>query len=181
MQNRTKMIVILTVFALISGAILSLVYLFSNPLIEKNMLAEQKRAIFAVVPNAKSYKEKVKNGMKYFECMDASGNVIGIALPAKGNGYQGEIKLMIGLTPDLKQITGLEVLQQVETPGLGGRIAKSSFLNQFKGVKTEPQVNYVKNKKPEKPNEIKAITGATISSRSVVAIINKNIKAFRGK
>ena len=88
---------------------------------------------------------------------------------------------MIGLTPGLKRITGLEILEQVETPGLGGRISEDSFLNQFKGISTEPQVNYVKNKKPEKPNEIRAITGATISSRSVVAIINKNIKAFRGK
>ena len=181
MQNRTKMIIILTIFGLISGAVLSLVYMVSNPFIEKNMLAEQKRAIFSVVPNAKSYEEKEKNGMKYFECKDDSGNVVGIALPAKGNGYQGEIKLMIGLTPDLKKITGLEVLEQVETPGLGGRISEDSFLNQFKGISTEPQVNYVKNKKPEKPNEIRAITGATISSRSVVAIINKNIKAFRGK
>ena len=181
MQNRTKMIVILTLFALISGAILSIVYLFSNPLIEKNMLSEQKRAIFAVLPEAKTYKEKQKNGMKYFECKDVSGNLVGIALPVKGNGYQGVIKLMIGLSPDLKEINGLEVLEQVETPGLGGRISEDSFLKQFKGVKTEPQINYVKNKNPDKPNEIRAITGATISSRSVVAIINKNIKQFRSK
>jgi len=181
MQNRTKMIVILTVFALISGAILSLVYLFSSPFIEKNILAEQKRAIFTVVPDAKEYKEKKKNGIKYFECKDASGNIVGIALPAKGNGYQGEIKLMIGLTPDLKNITGLEVLEQVETPGLGGRISEPSFLKQFRGVETSPSVNYVKNKNPEQANEIRAITGATISSRSVVAIVNKNIKLFKGE
>ncbi len=181
MQNRAKMIIILTLFALVSGLVLSVVYLFSNPFIQKNMLAEQKKAIFAVVPNANSYEEKEKNGLKYFECKDSSGNVVGYALPAKGNGYQGEIKLMIGLSPDLKTITGLEVLEQVETPGLGGRISEESFLNQFKGIKDEPQVEYVKNKKPEKPNQIKAITGATISSRSVVAIINKFIKQFKGE
>ncbi|RKX97176.1 MAG: electron transporter RnfG, partial [Spirochaetes bacterium] len=79
MKNRTKMIIILTVFGLISGAVLSLVYMISKPYIEKNMMAEQKRAIFSVVPNAKSYEEKEKNGMKYFECKDASGNVVGIA------------------------------------------------------------------------------------------------------
>ncbi len=179
MQNRVKMIVILTIFALVSGAVLSVVYMFSSPFIEKNMLAEQKRAIFSVVPNAKSYEEKEKNGLKYFVCKDASGNIVGYALPAKGNGYQGEIKLMIGLSPDLKNITGLEVLEQVETPGLGGRISEDSFLKQFKGLEDEPEVEYVKNKNPEKPNQIRAITGATISSRSVVAIINKFVKEFK--
>jgi len=79
---------------------------------------------------------------------------------------------MVGLTPDLEKITGIEVLEQVETPGLGGRIGEESFQSQFKNVSVEPEVEYVKNQEPEKENQIRAVTGATISSRSVVAIIN---------
>jgi electron transport complex protein RnfG len=179
MNVSLKMVLILTLFACISGGVLSLVYIISDPLIEANMLEEQNKAIFRVVPDAKNYEEKTKSGVQYFECTDADGRVVGIALPAKGNGYQGVISLMVGLTPDLHQIEGLAVLEQVETPGLGGRISEKSFQDQFKGINTEPAVGYVKNMAPEKDTDIQAITGATISSRSVVAIINKNIQDLR--
>lgn len=179
MSTRVKMILILTLFACISGGVLSIVYLFSSPLIEANLLEELKKSIFLVVTDAKDYDEKVIDEITYFECRDESGGTVGIALPARGNGYQGVIKLMVGLTPDLSRITGIKVLEQVETPGLGGRIGEDSFQNQFKGVQTEPAVEYVKNREPEKDTEIQAITGATISSRSVVSIINKNIQMLK--
>lgn len=179
MTNRPKMIAVLTLFASISGGVLSLVYLFSSPLIEENMLEEQRKSIFLVVPGAERYEKIQKGEVEYFECTDGSGTTVGFALPAQGNGYQGVIKLMIGLTPDLDRITGIKVLEQVETPGLGGRIGESDFQDQFQGIRTDPAVDYVKNKKPEKETEIQAITGATISSRSVVAIINKSISKFK--
>ncbi len=179
MNNRIKMLLIMTLFACISGGVLSLVYLFSAPLIEANVLEEQRNSIFLVVPGTKNYDEKTKDGITYFECKDSSGALIGYALPIEGNGYQGVIKLMAGLKPDISELTGIKVLQQVETPGLGGRIGEKEFQKQFKGVKTEPAVGYVKNQAPEKDTDIQAITGATISSRSVVAILNKGIEKFR--
>ena len=179
MNKRLRMILILTLFACVSGAALSLVFMFSNPLIEANMLEELRKSIFLVVPSAKDYEEKKSGEITYFECKDESGSVVGIAFPVQGNGYQGVIKIMVGLTPDLSSITGIKVLEQVETPGLGGRIGEESFQDQFKGIKTEPAVEYVKNQKPDKDNEIQAITGATISSRSVVKIINKNVELLK--
>jgi len=174
------MLLIMTLFACISGGVLSLVYLFSAPLIEANMLEEERRSIFNVVPGIDSYEERMEGGVKFFECRDESGVLVGYALPAQGNGYQGVIKLMVGLTPDLLEITGISVLEQVETPGLGGRINEQVFQEQFRGIKTEPAVGYVKNQVPDKETDIQAVTGATISSRSVVMIINRNITKFRG-
>jgi len=175
MNIRLKMVLILTLFACISGGVLSLVYIVSSPLIEANILKEQDRSIFLVVPEAKTYDEVEKEAVTYFDCKDASGRTVGIALLAKGNGYQGVIRLMVGLTPDLERITGVAVLEQVETPGLGGRISEKGFQDQFKGVVTDPAVGWVKNQAPEKQTDIQAVTGATISSRSVVAIINRSI------
>jgi electron transport complex protein RnfG len=175
MNRQLKMVLILTLFACISGGVLSLIYMFASPLIEANMLEEQRSSIFIVVPGAESYEEKSVDDITYFECRDSSGGVAGIALPAQGNGYQGVIKLMVGLTPDLERITGVKVLEQVETPGLGGRIGEEAFQSQFKDISVEPEVEYVKNKEPGKNNQIRAVTGATISSRSVVAIINRAV------
>ncbi len=179
MSDRVKMVFALTVVAVASGTVLALVYLVSYPGIQANMLEEQRKSIFQVVPNTKEYVEREKDGVTYFECRNESGEIIGIALPAQGNGYQGVIKLMIGLTPDLSKITGISILEQLETPGLGGRIAEEEFQNQFQGIKTEPALGYVKNIQPEKETDIQAVTGATISSRSVVAIINLNIQRLK--
>ncbi len=46
MNKRLRMILILTLFACVSGVALSLVYMFSSPLIEANMLEELKKSIF---------------------------------------------------------------------------------------------------------------------------------------
>lgn len=179
MNYRVKMILILTLFACVSGGVLSVVYLFSSPMIEANILKEQREAVFLVVPGVKKYTEKKIDDFVYYECRDESGSVNGFAFLAQGNGYQGVIKIMVGVTPDISKITGIKVLEQVETPGLGGRISEKEFQEQFRGISTEPVIEYVKNKKPSKPNEIQAITGATISSRSVVSIINKYIEKMK--
>ena len=181
MNRRLKMLLIMTLFACMSGGVLSLVYLFSAPLIEANMLEEERRSIFNVVLGIDSYEEIISGDIKHFKCKDASGVVVGYALPAQGNGYQGVIKLMVGLSTDLSEITGISVLEQVETPGLGGRISEQVFQDQFQGIKTQPAVGYVKNQTPDKDTDIQAVTGATISSRSVVTIINRNIEIFRDK
>ncbi|HXI10049.1 MAG TPA: FMN-binding protein, partial [Thermodesulfobacteriota bacterium] len=59
--------------------------------------------------------------------------------------------------------------------GLGNRISEPAFEGQFKGVDVRPKIEYIKNRKPEKPNQIQAITGATISSNAVVTNLNNAI------
>jgi electron transport complex protein RnfG len=172
------MVLVLVLFACVSGGVLSVVYLFSAPLIQENVLAEQKRAILEVVPGAQDFEEHQEGDFVYYEVTDESGSLAGYAVPAQGNGYQGVIRLMIGVSPGAGEITGLEVLEQVETPGLGGRISEEIFENQFEGVEVQPQVEYVKNEQPDEPNEVQAVTGATISSRSVVTIVNRAVDRF---
>ncbi|MFW6139093.1 MAG: RnfABCDGE type electron transport complex subunit G [Spirochaetota bacterium] len=176
MKHRIKMLLVLTFFACVSGLVLSGIYMFAHPLIQQNLQQELRRSIFQVVPGVEDYQKKQEGGVTYYVCRDASGTTVGYAVPAEGNGYQGKIRVMIGLSPDLEKITGMRVLEQKETPGLGGRISEKSFQKQFEGMAAQPRVGYVKNKRPEKPNNIQAITGATISSRSVVAVVNKGVK-----
>ena len=106
---------------------------------------------------------------------------MGYTFLASGNGYQGEIDLMAGIKPDMKTLVGIEVLQSQETPGLGQEIDSKEFKEQFKNLAATPEITYVKNQKPSRPNEIEAITGATISSRAVVTILNEKIEDIRSK
>ncbi len=86
---------------------------------------------------------------------------------------------MVGLAKDMNKITSLEILEQSETPGLGSKVADASYKDQYNNLVTVPTITWVKGVKPSKPNEIQAITGATISSKSVVGIVNAGIKKLR--
>jgi electron transport complex protein RnfG len=104
----------------------------------------------------------------------------GWVVKAGGQGYGDKLELLIGTNADVQKITGLFVLEQKETPGLGNRISEPEWRNQFVGKSTNTPLQVVKGK-GQGPATIDAITGATISSRSVTAIVNKTIADLKGR
>lgn len=185
MKNVIKMFLNLTIIGVLSGVILAGVFEVANPYILLNKEKELKEAIFIVLPGAEDYDviEKGEKGKKsthkgkftVYRGLDADGEPVGIAFKAEGVGFQGNIVLMVGLGMDYLELKGIKILEQLETPGLGNRIGEDQFEDQFRGVKIKPRVEYIKYRKPEKPNQIQAITGATISSDAVVKNINRAI------
>lgn len=83
-------------------------------------------------------------------------------IPLEGPGLWGTISIMVGLQEDLQTFTGVAIVSQNETPGLGGRIEEAWFTAQFKG-KRAPMV-LVEEGTSSLANEIDAITGATRTS-----------------
>lgn len=105
--------------------------------------------------------------------------IVGWVARAGGQGYADKIELLIGFDADMETITGLFVLEQKETPGLGNKIILPSWRNQFANQPTAaPLVIALGGDRP--PNAIDAVTGATISSRSVTAIVNRTVSDIRG-
>jgi len=174
------MVVTLTVLGALAGVILAFVFKMADPLIQINKEKELKAAIFTVLPAAKDYRTLTKTLKKevvtVYVGLDANGSPVGVAFKADGNGFQGNVGVMVGLGLDYMKLKGIQVLDQVETPGLGNRILEDWFMKQFKGVEVHPKIEYIKYRKPEKPNQIQAITGATISSNAVVTNINNAVK-----
>jgi len=99
------------------------------------------------------------------------GELKGWVVKTKGQGYGDVIELLLGLSPDLSTITGIFVLDQKETPGLGAKIILDDWRGQFTDAPTTNPLVVVKTG-AKKPGDIDAVTGATISSKSVVGIIN---------
>lgn len=185
MNTSLKMIVVLTTIAILSGVVLSTWDGYTKPMIEYHKLQALKAAIKEVLPPHDSYEEITKNGITFYVGKsNESEDPVGIALNAVGNGFQGEVSMMVGLTADFSRITGLTVLAQVETPGLGTKIVEDPsnksdpfwFPNQFRDLSVAPQIVVLKNQQPQKENEIQAITGATISSQAVAGILNNTIQ-----
>ncbi len=171
MRIELKMVVVLTLITLISGMVLGLVYTQTNPKIHENLELAKERALKKVIPNVSSYDVKeVDRYTTIFTARDSSGDIVGYGVLIQGSGFQGPIKLMVGFDTTKTRLTGIEVIENVETPGLGNRITEDWFRQQFAG--RVPPIEVVKGKKPSSEHEIQAITGATISSRSVVRIVN---------
>ncbi|NOZ03720.1 MAG: RnfABCDGE type electron transport complex subunit G [FCB group bacterium] len=185
MNTSVRMIIVLTVIAVLAGGILSTWDGITRPKIAQHRLEELKAAIAEVLP-AYDYYDQVEAGETTFY-IGRRNNVeapVGIAFKAEGSGFQGKITMMVGLKPDFETLTGIKVLEQIETPGLGNKISVDPsnkenpywFAEQFRGVQTAPEITVVKNRKPTKNTEIEAISGATISSRAVVRILNETIR-----
>jgi len=119
--------------------------------------------------------EVKKNGItKFYTVYDAwlpEGKMVGHVVKADGQGYADKIELLVGLDAQGKRITGLFVLAQKETPGLGAKILEDAWRGQFKEKSTEKHLSVVKGG-GDKEDQIDAISGATISSKSVTGIVN---------
>ena len=67
----------------------------------------------------------------------------------------------------------MRVLESRETPGLGDKIYKDeSFVSNFEQLSVDPEIVVVADGR-DADHEVDAITGATISSKAVVKIINQ--------
>lgn len=104
----------------------------------------------------------------------------GWVVKAGGQGYADKIEILIGLDPDAETITGLFILEQKETPGLGNKITFPWWRNQFIQKKTSTPLVVAKGKS-QASNAIDALTGATVSSRSVTGIVNRTIGDIKGR
>jgi electron transport complex protein RnfG len=106
------------------------------------------------------------------------GQLAGWVAKTAGQGYADKIEMLIGFDPMVDKITGIFVLEQKETPGLGNKIVTDVWRDQFVAKTTAQPLAAVKGQ-AKAGNEIDAITGATISSKAVTGIINTAVKDLR--
>lgn len=102
----------------------------------------------------------------YYKAYDKADKLLGVAFKASGKGYSSIIETMAGMRLD-GTLTGVSVISQNETPGLGARVAERGFMQQFSG-RVIPSLDGVQ-----------AITGATISSRAVIDAVREKGKKIQ--
>jgi electron transport complex protein RnfG len=153
--------------------------------IQENRNRALDEAISEVVPDLTRPEEITKAvGLKedqerrVFKCFDDGGKIVGWAVQWTGGGFIDKITLVVGFNAAADTVTGIKVITQVETPGLGNKIAEPWWDVQYDGLAANPdkEITVVKRKPVEGANEIQAITGATWSSRYTTDIVNDVIK-----
>jgi len=116
--------------------------------------------------------EKVQEKERYYE-VNVGNGATQYVVPFAGAGLWGEISLMVGFKDDLRTLTGVAIVSQNETPGLGARIEEPWFTSQFVGK--QGPFKMVEEGTADAPDEIDAITGATRTSESFQSIMNRAI------
>lgn len=154
--------------------------------IARNQQAALNRAIADVVPNVAQSEELLDaqgqpavKGSRVFRCSTADGRLAGWAVQTSGTGFVDKISLVFGVSADGQRITGLKVIENVETPGLGNKIAEDKWAGQYANLDATKEIAVKKGPADAARNEIQAITGATWSSRYVTDIVNQAIRQVR--
>ncbi len=187
-MKSAKLIIVLTLTAIISGAILSVLAGITQPIIDEYQTDVLKTAVGDVLPNINSYDIKIIENTKFFVGKDRNNKPINVAFEAVGDGFQSKLKILVGMNLDMTKILSIKILSQLETPGLGTKIETDPgnkeddawFGKQFINLNTSSSLTYLKNEKPDKSKgQIMAITGATISSKAVIDIINATMAINR--
>ena len=168
-------------------SVTTVIYTFTRDTIKLNERLRLKRAVlFAAgvrLPGDPGGIEKTFDGrvteimddggrVRYYEIRkEGTSDIESYVVIQTGAGLWGEITAGIGFDRDLESFRGLEVIDQNETPGLGGRIDEDWFKEQFKGKR--PPLSSVPEGDPASENQFQAITGASYSTEAIQDIVNK--------
>jgi electron transport complex, rnfABCDGE type, G subunit len=181
----------LFIITMLSGFMLGAVYEITKEPIALAKENEKKSAYKEVFPDATDFQKqdddllsKVNDSLisqnfgkvnvsEVANALDSSGSSLGYVITSTSkDGFGGDVKISVGITKD-KKLNGIAFLTLAETPGLGMKAKGEKFSSQFK-EKDATFLNVVKTG-ATKPDEIDAISGATITSRAVTGAVNAAI------
>lgn len=172
--------VCLFVICLVVTALLAGTNLLTKDTIAQQTLLKEQNSRKEVLPAAETFDGVDADGdgtADYYQGLDASGRTAGYVFITESKGYGGAIKVMTGITSDA-QVSGVVLLEQEETPGLGANAAQESFREQYVGPAPEDGFTVLKNGGASADNEVDALTGATISSKAVTEAVNQALTVF---
>jgi Na+-translocating ferredoxin:NAD+ oxidoreductase subunit G len=172
----------------IAGLLLAALFAWANPRIQEHAASELTKALNEVLAqpahieplyvHANTIVESLPAGVdttaaeRVFAAYREDGSLIGFGGLAVGPGFAELIVIAFGYDPRTKQLTGIKVLENKETPGIADAILTDTFTHKF--VQRETPLKGVKpERKTGDPHEVDMITGATVSSRAILAALNK--------
>jgi len=167
----------------------------TKPIIDKYKAEQLQLAVYEVLPGVERYNTfylvdgvlsltlpeaaKESEYKRVYVGYDNSGKILGVAISRGESGFQDVVQIIFGFDPATGILTGMKVLDSKETPGLGDKIFKDqAFVGQFFAGPETPLLGVKIGAGKGNPNEIDTITGATISSKVVIDIINHGLEEW---
>ena len=179
MRDIIKLSLFLMMVAGVAGAGLSYVNDTTGPLIEQQILQQKIDGFKEVYPNsdrvenesATHLKEPYDTQLKEVNIAYLGQEPAGVIYAVESKGYSGPISMLAGFDLATAKLTGIKVLSQRETPGLGAKAQSSAFQDLYKGKDSAVPLEVTKNP-PLRENQIQAITASTITTKAITKGIN---------
>jgi electron transport complex protein RnfG len=184
-----RLTIVLAVISAVASGLLVLVNSFTAPKILAYQAQAEADAYRQVLPQAERYQSlpltqlaKLKTNPETAGISDVkvgikAGRSVGWVCKVASHGYSSDIKLLVGIGKDAR-LTGVVILEQSETPGLGTEVTGAGFIRQPALKKADLKQDLQVNKDG---GTVQAVAGATISSRAVVRSINQAFHFFRSQ
>ena len=197
MKQYTKMLT----FVFIMGFLTSLVFVGMDALTAERIEANKDAAIYSAVLNHNeisfnsgnladvfneniTVEEVIYEGQTLsFYINEENGNVSFMYGVFALGGLWGPLRGVITLESDFQTIVNVTVLEEQETPGLGGKVKNREFLDQFIGLVLIPEldkpVEVNKDAAANEANEVDEISGATGTSTAFEKLLNDSYQTYR--
>ena len=183
MNSILKLGLNLFVICAVAAGLLAGTNQMTAPLIAQRNEQANNEARKAVLSDAKEF--KLLDSSKYKAASDVEvvevyeglngSEVSGYTIKVLPKGYGGEIELMVGIKAD-GTISGVNIGNMSETPGLGARSKEEAFYGQYAN-KPATELTVVKGGNAGE-TEIQAISGATITSKAVTSGVNAAVDVY---
>jgi len=187
MKELLRLATVLTLITAGAGLILALVESATREPIAEQRRLETLRALQAVLPPINNSPDsdtvelvvgqdkKGREIKRTFYRGRTDDQLAGIAFKVVApDGYSGNIYIMVGVDGS-GTVTGIEILNHAETPGLGDKITHAWFKDQFK----QKNLDNVDWRVKKDGGAFDQITGATISPRAIVKAVKGGLEFFR--
>lgn len=104
-------------------------------------------------------------------------------VPVRGSGLWGPIWGNLALKSDFQTLEGVSFGHESETPGLGAEITTTGYQERFPGLSLYRQgefvgIESVKGEPRFPNNQVRSISGATITADGVAAMIQSDLKNY---
>lgn len=110
-----------------------------------------------------------------YEVQD-NGSTIGYAVKIVASGSQGDIEMVVGVDTD-QAVTGVSIVDNSETSGIGSKVMSNSPLANGTGVLSQFAGKSQKDGDLVVGKNVDAISGATVSTRGVTKGVNGALAA----
>lgn len=191
-----RLVATLAVAGALAGLLIVMVNLHTKPLIDAYKAEQLQIAVYEVTPGTKHYDTyylvdsalttvlpegaKEADYKRIYVGYDDSNQLNGVAMSRGESGFQDVIMIIFGYDPNTAKLMGMKVLDSKETPGLGDKIFKDmDYVNQFFAGPATPLIPTKPGTGKGLPGEIDTITGATISSKKLIEIINHALEEWK--
>ncbi len=181
MNEVIKMILVLTVICLVSALALTSL----NDGLQARIAQQEEfyvrgpavREVFADAPNdpvAQAFTVEVDGVAWRIYPWIENGECQAVALEVAGKGgYGGDVRVITGIDLSASRVLGARVTQHSETPGVGTRVAATTYMNKaYGGLAVGAGLTVALQ---SAGGEIEAVAGATRTSTAVADAVNRAV------